>query len=195
MENKKEFSPKDESTIRQEVITEYELDPNEEVNKKVIDKLTSERMETQKKISTAIAQKIKVREGKDFYKQVLADAKLDPKTGKPLEEKKQVQNEEEKFVTKEEFEKDKLRRQHSDLTDDEFEFVNAYAKGSGKSFRDALKTEIVKEHFETIEVQSRVAGATGDPSTRYKSSSASEEDKIASELDRDLPKGFSSKKK
>jgi hypothetical protein len=189
----KEFKSKDENTIRGEVVKEYELEDDDN-NKKFIDKLTSERMETQKKISTAIAQKIKVRDGKDFYKQVLADAKLDPKTGKPLEEKKTNSNDEEKFVTKEEFAKDKLRRQYAYLNDDEFEFVNAYAKGSGKEFKDALKTEIVKEHFETIDVQSRVAGAIGSPSTRFKSSSTSEEDKISKEFDRDLPVGFSTKK-
>jgi hypothetical protein len=190
MENSKN-SPKlkSQDEIRLEVIKEYELDANEEANQKFIDKLTSERVENQKKISTAINQKIKVRDGKDFYKKVLEDAKLDPKTGKTLEVKK----DEGQFVTKEEFEKDRLRRQYSNLPDDEFDFINAQSKGSGKSFKDVLESPIVKTYLETNEAKTRIKGATSSPSTRFKPS-GKEEDKIADELDRDLPVGFSSKK-
>jgi len=189
----KEPKLKNEGEIREEIIKEYELDGDEEGNQKFISKLTSERLETQKKISTAIGQKIKIRAGKDFYKKVLEDAKLDPKTGKPLEADKQVQVKEENFVTKEEFEKDKLRRQFNDLDDEEFEFVNSYAKGKGVQFKEALEDKFVKNYFETYDANNRIAGATPPPSTRFKSSD-NEEDKASKEFDRDLPVGFSSKK-
>ena len=189
----KEPKLKSEGEVREEVIKEYELDANEEANQKFISKLTSERLETQKKISTAIGQKIKIRDGKDFYKKVLEDAKLDPKTGKPLEVEKQVQVKEENYVTKEEFEKDKLRRQFNDLNDDEFEFVNSYAKGKGVKFKEALEDKFVKNYFETNDANNRIAGATGNPSSKFKKTE-NEDDKISKEFDRDLPIGFSSKK-
>jgi hypothetical protein len=188
----KEPKLKSEGEIREEIIKEYELDADNEGNQKFISKLTSERLETQKKISTAIGQKIKIRDGKDFYKKVLEDAKLDPKTGKPLEEKK-PDNQEDKFVTKEEFARTQLRQEHSYMNDDEFSFVEAFAKGNNVDFKKALDNPIVKEHFENIDVNSRIAGATGAPSGRFKKSE-NEDDKISKEFDRDLPIGFSSKK-
>ena len=193
----KEFKPKTAEEVTAEIVKEYELDPEAEENKKFITKLTSERLENQKKISTAISQKIKYRKGKDFYKGNLTNAKLDPKTGKPLETKEELKNNEfdkDKFVSKEEFERTTLRQTYSYMTDEEFGFVEATAKGMGKGFKDVLETPIVKSHFETIDVQNRIAGATGAPSNRFKSNESSEADKTAKEFDRDLPIGFSSKK-
>ncbi len=191
----KEPKLKNEGEIREEVIKDYGLDANEEANKPFIDKLTSERLETQKKISTAIGQKIKIRDGKDFYKKVLEDAKLDPKTGKPLEEEKKLNNQvdESKFVTKDEFARTQLRQTNSFMTDDEFNFVEAFAKGNNIDFKKALDNPIVKEHFENIDINSRIAGATGAPSSRFRKSE-NEDDKASKEFDRDLPVGFSSKK-
>jgi hypothetical protein len=189
----KEFTPKTAEEVTAEIIKEYGLDAGEEANKPFIEKLTSERLENQTKLSTAITQKISHRKEKETYEKFLVDAKLDPKTGKPLEEKKPDEVKPE-FVTKEEFARANLRQTYSYMTDDEFGFVEATAKGMGKSFKDVLETPIVKSHFETIDAQNRIAGATGAPSTRFKSSESTEEQKIAKEFDRDLPVGFSSKK-
>lgn len=194
----KKFEPKGEDVIRQEVIKDYGLDPNEEVNKPFINRLTSERMDNQNKLSKAIEQKRNYRNAKDYYKTAAEKAGLDPKSGKPLEKKEdkpdQPKVDENKFVTKEEFARNQLRQSYSHLTDDEFEFVEAQAKGSGKKFKDVLETPIVKNYLETNEVNSRIAGATGSPSSRYRTSGSSEEDKISKELDSDLPVGFSSKR-
>lgn len=186
---------KSEEEIRSEIISEYELDSEEESNQKFISKLVNERMDTQKKLSTAIKQKINYRNAKDFYKTNAEQAGLDPKTGKPLDKKKEEPNnsEEDKYVTKDELARLELRRQHHNLTDDEFEFVEATAKGLGKKFKDVLDSPIVKNYLETSEVQNRIAGATGAPSSRFKSGTDSEESKIERELDGDLPVGFSSK--
>ena len=199
MSNDIKDSPKlkSEDEIREGVLKDFGLDPDEETHKDLITKITSERMEHQKVVSTAIGQKIKIRDGKDFYKTKLTEAGLDPKTGKPLEkqkeEKKPDDSKEDKYVTKDELARLELRRQHSQLTDDEFGFVEATAKGLGKSFKDVLDNPIVKNYLETNEVQARIAGATGAPSTRFKSGTDSEESKIEKEMDGDLPVGFSSK--
>lgn len=184
----KEPKLKSEGEIREEVIKDFGFDPEEETHQGLITKITSERLESQKKLTTAISQKINYRKAKDYYKT------HPEKAVAPKEEKSLVEKEENKFVTKEEFEKDRLRRQYSYLEDDEFDFINAQAKGSGKSFNDVLESPIVKTHLESVNALNRIVGATSSPSTRFKASSEKEEDKIANELDRDLPVGFSSKK-
>lgn len=188
----KEPKLKSEGEIREEVLKDYGLDPNEETHKDLIAKITSERIEVQKKISTAIGQKIKIRDGKDFYKKVLEDAKLDPKTGKKLESEKKV--DEDKYVTKEELKQIQLRQSYSYLPDDEFDFINARANGDAEKFKKELDNPIIKTYLATNEAQARIAGATSSPSTRFKPSGEKEEDKNANELDKDLPVGFSSKK-
>jgi tRNA U34 5-carboxymethylaminomethyl modifying enzyme MnmG/GidA len=182
----KEFTPKGEDVIREEVIKDFDLKPED--HEDLIKKLTSERMENQKKLSKAIEQKIDYRNAKDFYKQ-----KAEPvKPGEKKEAKTEI--DESKFVTKEEFEKTQRRNQYSYLTNEEFDFVNALAKGTGKKFEECLDEPIVKEHLESNEAQTRIAGATGSPSTRFKTSSEPKEKKIAKEFDKDYPVGFAPKK-
>lgn len=197
MENNKKKVPtlKSEGDVRAEIIKDYGLDPNEEANKPFVEKLVKERMETEKKISTAIGQKINYRKAKEFYKTNAKKAGINPKTGEPVKkEKNQEPPLEEKFITKEEYEKDRLRRQYSDLNDEEFEFVNSYAKGKGVKFKEALEDKFVKNYFETNDANNRIAEATHAPSNRFKSNEHGEEDKIAKEFDRDLPVGFTTKK-
>jgi hypothetical protein len=185
--NNKEFAPKSEETIREEVIKDFALNPDEQ--KDLVDKITSDRVNSQKKISKAIEQKIHYRNRKEFYKKE-AGLKKEP-------EKKEVKLGEidpNQFVTKKEFEEKELRNRHSYLTDEEFDHVNALAKGTGKKFEECLNDKIVKEYLESHEALNRIANATGNPSNRFRPSGDTKEKKIAQELNRDLPVGFTPKK-
>ncbi len=184
----KGFVPKGEETIREEVIKDFGFNPDDQ--KDLIDKITSERMESQRTLTKAIEQKIHYRNRKNFYK-----AKANTTKEPVKKEDNHTQIDTSNFVTKDELEKRDLRHKHSYMSDDDFNFVDALAKGKGKKFEECLDDPIVKEHFEGIEARNRIAGATSAPSHRFKSSGETKEQKIANELNRDLPVGFAPKKK
>lgn len=184
----KEPKLKSGGEIREEVIKDFGLDPDEETHQDLINKITSERLDHQKKLSTAISQKINYRKAKDFYKQA---ATTEPEPKEPITP---GEIDKDKYVTKEDLAKIQLRQAYSFLPDDEFDFINAQANGDAEKFKQVLESPIVKTYLATSEAQARIANATSSPSTRFKPSSVSEEDKIADELDSDLPIGFVSKK-
>jgi hypothetical protein len=201
MENSKNYEPKGEAKIREEVIQEFEemgYDPNLEENKPIVEKmvdkelkLENERVESTKKLSKAIEQK---RQWREKATQVLSeddeDGEPKPKGDENTQKPQEIDTS--NFVTKEELH----RQKYPNLTDDEYTSINALAKSSGKSFEETMETNpIAKSYLETAKINERVANATQAPSTRASAGQVETEgDKIANELDRDLPPGFSSKK-
>ncbi|MFH1052762.1 MAG: hypothetical protein V1779_17720 [bacterium] len=208
MENSKEIKPKGEDEIRELVIEEYGLDADDEANKPFIDKAVekelayqNERIENQKKLSKAIEQK---KSWRDKATQVLAeedDENLD-ENGNPKPKKDDTpQGQENEKLSKLEKEMEELktgqhRQKYPNLTDEEYNSINALAKANGKTFEDTMENNpIAKNYLENAEVKQRVSGAIKAPSNRMKpGQTETEDDKIANELDSDLPTGFSSKK-
>jgi len=196
--NDKKFEPKATDVIREEVITEYGLDPEDDDNKEFIDKLTAEREAVQtreidhhKKLSKAIQQKIKVR---DQNTDEDDDDDEDGEANTPKEnsvDKSSIDTS--NFVTKD----DLQRMKYPNLSDEEYKSINALANSSGKSFEDTIENNpIAKTYFESSEARERLSNVSKAPSTRSsKVDTPSDEDKIADELSSDLPVGFSAESK
>jgi hypothetical protein len=219
MAEAKEFTPKSEEEIRQSVIADYDLDPNDDETSGFIDKavkkeldwqtekfeLSKKNQENEKKLSKAIEQKTHQRTEKEELKAKL-DALLsddennnqpnstpEPTTPKP-------DNEELSSLKKtvEEIKTSQHRQKFSLLSEDEYSTFNDLAKANGKEFFDddmLANNPVIKNYMESNKVKERIENATTAPSSRSSSQGKTEEDKISIELDRDLPPGFSSRKK
>jgi hypothetical protein len=188
----KKFEPKATDVIREEVITEYGLDPENDDNKEFIDKLTAEReavqsreMDHHKKLNQAIQQKIKARGQKESDGD---DEDGDDETPKEKQIDKKSEIDTSNFVTKD----DLQRMKYPNLSDEEYTSINALAKAEGKSFEDTIENNpIAKTYFESSEARERLSNVSKPPSTRSsKVDIQSEEDKIADDLSSDLPEGF-----
>lgn len=186
------FEPKAPDVIRTEVIDEYGFDPEDDADKERIDKLTNERIAVQdkqiehhKKLSKAIAQKVKAKlqlESDDEDDDDTEDPKGTTDTTTPPADTSN-------FVTKE----DLHRMKYPNLSDEEYGSISALAKATGKSFEDTIANNpIAKTYFESSEARQRLSNVIKAPSTRISpTETKSEEDKIADELSSNLPEGYS----
>lgn len=204
MPDGEKFTPKGEDEIRKEVITEFGLDPDNEDNKPFIEKAVkkeidrqNERIESQKKLSKAIEQKKQWRE--KATKILSEDDDDENGEPKPKEDNTQKPENEELKAVKNELNEIKTslhRNKYPNLSDEEYNSIKAIATTNSKSFEETIESNpIAKSYFETAQGKERIAGAMTSPSTRSSSAKAETEDeKVANELDRDLPVGFTSKK-
>ena len=183
MENSKEYTPKGEQEIREAIIKEYDLDPEDDTNKPFIEKavkkeldwenkqveFSKKEIEHEKKLSKAIEQKIKIRE------QLKAVGTDDDEPKPDLKPKEDVvvetPKDNEKLTALEqkvaEMEQKALRSQYSHLEDEEFNAINNLAKAEGKSFEDTMSNNpLAKTYLETNKVSERIASATANPSNR-----------------------------
>lgn len=198
MDKVQKFTPKSEEEIREQVIQDYQLADSDE-NKSFIDKAVekelnwqNEKIENHKKLSKAIEQKIKLRDSLKETDDEDEDGEPKPKGETPKDDDKLSKLEKEV----EELKTSQHRQKYPNLTDEEYRSINALAKENGKSFEDTVANNpLVKPYFENSEARERLNGATTAPSNRTNATQVKTEDeKIADELDRDLPPGFSSKK-
>jgi len=192
-----EFKPKGEDEIREEIISEYDFDPEDDSDKEKIDKLVNRELDYQAKLGKAISQKKSYRtkfeealKGNDGEE----DGDDDQEGEQPKEKKKEVlQADTSNFVTKDELQ----RMKYPNLSDEEYTSINALATSNGKSFEDTIENNpIAKTYFESSEARERLSNVSKAPSTRSsKVDIQSEEDKISDELSTDLPQGFSAEVK
>lgn len=170
---------------------------NAEDHKEAIERITKSRLKDQEELKNQY-------NGRDYYKKLVKENKIDPKTGKQIKDDKDDKKDKtpsnnDNFVTKEELEERDRRIQHrqqyTQLSDDEYNTINAIAKAKNISFEDAIeKDPIAKNYIENTDAMNRLAGAIGRPSGRTNANKPkSEEDKIAEELSDGLPPGFSAK--
>jgi len=204
MDNPKKITPKSEEEIREQVVEDYGFDPDNEDEKSKIETAVkkeidrqNERIEENKKLSKAIEQKKKYRDKAQELASMKEDDEEDEDDDEEDKDKNDnTQNQQQidtsQFVTKEEM----YRQKYPNLTDEEYNSINALAKANGKTFEDTMENNpIAKNYLETSEVKQRVSGAIKAPSNRIKpGQTETEEDRIANEMDSDLPPGFSSKK-
>lgn len=121
-----------EDTIRSEVIEKYGL--NEDDSSELIDKLVGDTKEEQKKLSTAIRQKIDWR----TKAQTPKEEKVEVKPQEPVKTTPISTEDIDKLVG-EKFEERDLTSM--DLSDELKTEVKAYAKAKGISYREAAKSE------------------------------------------------------
>jgi len=186
--NDTKFEPKGEDKIREEIIAALDLDPESDENESIIDKLVTRELEHQKTLGKAIEQK-------QTYRQRLEDVLNEEKPEVPkgeVDKKDETQIDTSKFVTKE----DLQRMKYPNLSDEEYSSINALAKSSGKGFEETIESNpLAKTYFESSEQRGRLESVQKNPSTRSTVvENKSEDDKIADDLDSNLPTGFTSKK-
>lgn len=191
------FEPKAPDVIRQEVINDFGFDPEDDNDAQRIEKLTTERIERQEKdikhhekLSKAIAQKIKAKQQLDSD-----DDDDDTEDPKGTVEKKNEQSQT-NAVTAEQLEARLHRERYPNLSDEEYTSINALALSTGKTFEDTIENNpIAKTYFESAESKARLDRVYRAPSSRsVPADTKTEEDKIAEELDTNLPEGFTTKK-
>lgn len=60
----------------------------------------------------------------------------------------------------------KFRNAHPEISDEDFNFIKAQSKGSGKTYDEVMQNPIVKNYLETNDARSRNDRATPPPSSR-----------------------------
>lgn len=197
------FTPKGEDVIREEVINEFKemgYDPDLEENKPLLDSMVkkgveveNERLENHKKLSKAIEQKQSWREKAT---KVLTEDDEDGETKTKVEPQPTDNDKLSKLEQEiEQLKSSQHRQKYPNLSDEEYRSINALAKANEKSFEETIADNpIAKTYFENSEAKERLSGATREPSNRISATQIKTEDeKIADEMDSDLPAGFSSK--
>lgn len=208
MENSTKYTPKGEDVIRNEVTERFKnlgYDPSLEANKPLLDDMIkreldveAEREKHHKTVSKAIQQKKKYREKVNELANTDEDDEEENENGEPKpkgEPNTQTQQvDTSNLVSRDELQATLHRQKYPNLTDEEYNSINALAKANSKSFEDTVANNpMAKSYFDNSEARERLSGATTPPSTRSSANhNKSEEEKIADELDTDLPPGFSS---
>jgi hypothetical protein len=153
--------------IRQKVIEDYGFD--EEVDGDKIDKLVAEKIESSKKLSTAIKQKITWRE------------KVGQNVQKP-EEKPQEKPKGEEFSPK-----DYLALAQANVPAEDFDEVQEHAKFKGIFLADALKTPYIKSYLKEKAEERKTAEVAQTGSAR-RPSKTSDDNTLLEKLDKgELP--------
>ena len=189
--------PKGKDVLKKEVISKHGLDP--ETQGELIDSIVEDRFKDEEFKANEKNRTEKLRKenknlfnAKEFYK--------DPKNQKPKskEDPKGDKNKpngenDERYVTKDEFERQSHRQRFPHLTDEEYNYIDALAKTDKRSFEETIeKNPVASTYLQNIDIEKRLAGATKSPGTRIASGeSKTEDDKIADELSTDLPRGYS----
>ena len=190
MAESQKFTPKSEDEIRQEVITDYNMDADDEGNQSFIEKLTKERInvqnekiESHKKLSKTIKQKVNLRTKLEALGEIDEDEDEEDGEPKPKGDKPQ-EIDTSKFVSKDELNSTLHRQRYPNLSDEIYNSINALAKAEGKSFEETIDNNpMAKSYFNDAEARERLNGATIAPSTRTTpSNQLSEEDKIAQSM-------------
>ncbi len=150
----KDFTPKTEDEIRQEVIEEFDLD--EESDKERIEKLVKREQAHEEKLSTAIKQKKGHREKREAHEAKLKELGIDPETGKKIESddddadksKKKGKEEDGKKTRREqelEAEVDQIKMdQAGDFSPEIQKEIRSYASLHKVSFKEAAKSEYLR---------------------------------------------------
>ncbi|MFC1886934.1 hypothetical protein ACFLZM_07750 [Thermodesulfobacteriota bacterium] len=194
------FKPLTKEQIEKQVIKDLsgdDKDFNADDHKEAIDRITKSRIKDQEELKNQY-------DGRNHYKKMAKDNKIDLKTGKQIKDDKKDKNKDDKkttsnddkYVTKEDLDKREKRIQHRQgylqLSDDEYNTIDAIAKAKKISFEEAIeKDPVAKNYVENTDALNRVAGAINNPSTRTNANKPkSEEEKTAEELSDGLPKGY-----
>jgi hypothetical protein len=138
-----------EEEIRADIITEFGFDEEADVER--IDKLVAKQMESDKKLSDAIGQKIKYRTEKEEL------LKNPPKVEPPKEENK--------FSPK-----DYLALSQAKVPAEKFDEIQEYANFKKISLAEALNTDYVKDTLKRHEEEKKSAEATNTDGGRRTSS-------------------------
>lgn len=187
------FAPKGEDVIRQEVYEDLNLDHEaSDEDKARAENVVQRRLKDEQFKASLHKDKKNHLNGKEFYKQKMIEAGIDPKTGKSVNQPKRDNQPNGEFVTKDDLKDFGQRQRYSHLSDEEYASINALAKSSGKSFEETLeKNPVVAAYMQTVDVSKRLAGATKAPGTRFMpGEQKTEDDKVSEELSGDLPNGF-----
>ncbi len=189
----KKFMPKGKDVLKQEAIDKYGLDPNtqgELIDKIVEDRFKDEEFKANEKNRT---EKLRLErenlfKAKEYYK------KNPQKPGpKKDDNPPKGDNNEDRYVTKDELKRFSHRQRFPHLSDEEYGYIEALAKTDKKSFEETLeKNPVAQAYMRTVDIDKRLAGAVKAPGTRVNpGEQKTEEEKVADELSTGLPRGFS----
>jgi hypothetical protein len=161
-----EEASKKEEEIRQSVIEKYALDEAE--NADLIEQLIEDRLEDQKKLSTAIKQKIAYREKLRAQQSPKDEVVKDEDKGQKSEDKPQApqvfdETKAREFV-RQEMEEHELKS--LDLSDKLKQEIKDYAKMKGVSVREAEQSDYIKFRKEEEIKAARIQAAS--PSSKHK---------------------------
>ena len=146
-----------EDEVRASIIADYGFD--EEADKERIDKLTEKEVESRKKLSTAIGQKIRYRE--DLRKKG--------------EVKPEVNPEVKELKTDSLSERDLLALMKADVADEDIDEVKGYAKYRNISVSDALKDKTMKSILDERVEERKSAQAVETKGARKPSTTSPDE--------------------
>jgi len=176
----KSFTPKSEETLKEEIITEFDFDEEQDAER--ISKLLVQRIEHQKELSIAIEQKIRQRSKAESLEKRLKDAGVDPETGDRIGQSKSAGSEMSSDSIA------SLRREIDDLKmgmagdfpEEIRKEVEQLAKLNGISYKDASKSEYIKFRMEQHKSKERAEAGSLDGG-RGASMSGSKLEKVAPE--------------
>jgi len=154
------FKPKTDDEIRESVVGDLGLDA--ENDKELIDKVATQRIEDQKKLSTAIKQKISYREKLEEAENKKVEQPNQPaQNGNPSNSKSddEWRQEVEFIASNRQFDKDDVSQ------------LKIIAKGSGLSLEEASKNDLFKGYIEAKQEKERKEKAELGVSSRGASSS------------------------
>lgn len=138
-----------EEDVRARIITEYGFDENADADKERIDKLTVKEIESQKKLSSSIGQKIKYREEakklKDGGSTIVPPPKVDGESLTP---------------------QDTIALAKVDATEEDIDEIMSHAKYKKISVREALKTPYIKSYLSEQAEFRKTAAATNTGGSR-----------------------------
>lgn len=157
------FAPKGDDVLRSEVEGVFaELGLEADINKDLIDKITSLRSKDETFKASLHADKQKHLDRKNYYKEMAVKAGLiDAKTGKTSKEEKS------EYVTKADLEKLSHRQKYAYLQDDEYDLIQSRASKYDNDFDKTMKEDsIVSSYMKTIDVKGRLDRVNVPPSTR-----------------------------
>lgn len=180
----KPFTPKGEEVIRQEIIADFGLDPEVDINKEIIDKAVARELKSEQ-------MKASLHDSKEKKKKTIAELeeklkgtapKGDNKDTKPKGEDNEAKTRqlvaEEMFI-------------NSGGTNTELRQIKKIMAATGKSFRDAQKDSLFVAFQEKQEREQTSRSSQLPPARGGTPKPKTDDDKIADKNMGNLPPGFS----
>jgi hypothetical protein len=129
----KKFAPKDAETLKTEITADLNIDY--EGNEAMVDKLVERELKSEEFKASLHDDKVKHLKAKEFYKNNLAKAGIDPKTGEKIKSKDGDKTPKNETLSL------KNIRALNKVHDDDVDFVTNWAKANNIELNEALKDE------------------------------------------------------
>jgi len=146
-----QFAPKDAETLKTEITAELGLDY--EGNEEMVDKIVNRELKGEEFKASLHADKVKHLSRKDFYKQQLVKAGLDPQTGEKIKPEAKATGGNENYSLSD-------IRALNDVHDDNVKKLVDYAKFLGVSVAEAKKTDEMQTYLNNENEKRKTAAAS-----------------------------------